>query len=79
MAPALIVRSGFATQKRPGQRESLRVCLQPYGNGMPHAVPAPAGALSGLAASVGLVELAEDLITIRPGDALPYTPQGNMG
>jgi molybdopterin molybdotransferase len=78
-APALTVRSGFATQKRPGRREYLRVCLRPDGNGTPEAVPAPGGALSGLAASDGLVELAEDLTTIRPGDALPYTPHGDMG
>ncbi len=72
--PALTVRSGFALQKRPGRREYLRVCLRPAADGLPEAVPAPGGALSGLSASDGLVELAEDLTEVRIGDALPYGP-----
>lgn len=70
------MRSGFARQKRIGVREYLRVCLRPGADGVTEAVPAPGGALSGLAASDGLVELAEDLTAIRPGDALPYRPHG---
>ncbi|MCJ2134607.1 molybdopterin molybdotransferase MoeA [Methylobacterium sp. J-026] len=77
--PALTVRSGFAMQKRPGRREYLRVCLRPDDTGTFAAVPAPGGALAGLAASDGLVELAEDLTAIRVGDALPYRPHGEFG
>ncbi|WP_457104762.1 molybdopterin molybdotransferase MoeA [Methylobacterium sp. P5_C11] len=78
-APAVTVRSGFDQQKRPGRREYLRVCLRPGPDGLPEAVPAPGGALSGLAASDGLVELAEDLRMVRVGDALPYRPHGDPG
>ncbi|MBP1182322.1 molybdopterin biosynthesis enzyme [Methylobacterium sp. PvR107] len=35
------VRSGFASAKRPGRREYLRVCLRPGVDGAPEAVPAP--------------------------------------
>lgn len=78
-APSLIVRSGFATAKRPGRREFLRVCLRPGADGTPEAVPAPGGALSSLSGSDGLVELAEDLTAIRVGDTLPYTAHGELG
>ncbi|WP_267425191.1 gephyrin-like molybdotransferase Glp [Methylobacterium sp. GC_Met_2] len=76
---ALTVCSGFALQKRAGRREYLRVCLRPGEAGMPEAVLVPGGALTGLSASDGLVELAEDLTAIRVGDALPYRPHGDLG
>ncbi|MGN8095113.1 molybdopterin molybdotransferase MoeA [Methylobacterium sp. 22177] len=78
-APELAIRSGFAREKRPGRREYLRVCLRAGRDGLPEAVPAPGGALSSLAGSDGLAELAEDLTAIRPGDALPYRPHGAVG
>ena len=78
-APTLTVRSGFAREKRPGRREYLRVCLRVGADGMPEALPAPGGALSGLSVSDGLVELAEDLTAIRIGDALPYRSHGDLG
>jgi molybdopterin molybdotransferase len=74
--PPLTVRSGFALAKRSGRREYLRVCLRPAADGQAEAVPAPGGALSGLAASDGLVELDEDLTALEVGDALPYRPHG---
>ncbi|MEL6062750.1 MULTISPECIES: molybdopterin molybdotransferase MoeA [unclassified Methylobacterium] len=77
--PILTVRSGFALAKRPGRREYLRVCLRPGEAGSPEAVIAPGGALTGLSASDGLVELAEDLTAIRVGDLLPYRPHGDLG
>jgi molybdopterin molybdotransferase len=55
------------------------VCLRSGTDGAAEAVPAPEGALSGLSASDGLVELAEDLAAIRIGDALPYHPHGDLG
>jgi molybdopterin molybdotransferase len=78
-SPILTVRSGFARDKRQGRREYLRVCLRPGPGGGPEAVPAPGGALSGLSASDGLVELAEDLTAIHIGDDLPYRPHGDLG
>ncbi|MCJ2086885.1 molybdopterin molybdotransferase MoeA [Methylobacterium sp. E-005] len=79
MTPVLTVRSGFALEKRPGRREYLRVCLRPGEAGLPEATIAPGGALTGLSASDGLVELAEDLTAIRVGDPLPYRPHGDLG
>ncbi|MCJ2068049.1 molybdopterin molybdotransferase MoeA [Methylobacterium sp. J-030] len=78
-APILTVRSGFALEKRPGRREYLRVCLRPSETGMREAVIAPGGALTGLSASDGLVELAEDLTAIRVGDPVPYRSHGDFG
>jgi molybdopterin molybdotransferase len=77
--PNLTVRSGFAQEKRAGRREYLRVRLRTGADGAVEAVPAPGGALSGLAASDGLVELAEDLTVLRVGDPLPYRPHGDLG
>lgn len=70
--PLPLVRSGFTLAKRAGRREYLRVCLRQASDGLSEAVPAPGGALSGLAASDGLAELAEEAETIRPGDLLPF-------
>ena len=70
--PLPLVRSGFAMGKRVGRREYLRVCLRPGADGLSEAVPAPGGALSGLAASDGLAELGEEIAAIRPGDLLPF-------
>lgn len=78
-ATVLTVRSGFGREKRPGRREYLRVCLRLGKAGVPEAVIAPGGALSGLSTSDGLVELAEDLTAIRVGDPLPYRPHGDLG
>jgi molybdopterin molybdotransferase len=71
-APLPLVRSGFTLAKRVGRREYLKVCLRPGADGITEAVPAPAGALSGLSASDGFAELAEESETIRPGDLLPF-------
>lgn len=70
--PLPLVRSGFTMTKRVGRREYLRVCLRSGADGLSEAVPAPGGALSGLAASDGLAELGEDIEAIRPGDLLPF-------
>lgn len=72
--PLPVVRSGFALAKRLGRREYLKVRLRPGPDGIPEAVPAPGGALSGLAASDGLVELPEDAASVAPGDLLAYRP-----
>lgn len=70
--PLPVVRSGFAMTKRPGRREYLRVCLRLGENGLSEVVPAPGGALSGLAASDGLAELDEEIEAVQPGDLLPF-------
>lgn len=77
--PTLTVRSGFAQEKRVGRREYLRVQIRVGADGVAEAVPSTGGALSGLSASDGLVELAEDLSAIRVGDPLPYRAHGDLG
>jgi molybdopterin molybdotransferase len=74
--PLPLVRSSFALAKRPGRREFVKVCLRQTADGACEAVPAPGGALSGLAASDGLVELPEDVAAIAPGDLLAYRSHG---
>lgn len=71
-APLPLIRSAFSATKRFGRREFVKVCLRRAADGMTEAVVAPGGALSGLSASDGLAELAEELETIRPGDLLPF-------
>jgi hypothetical protein len=56
----------------PGGSRAVRGVI----DGLPEAVPAPGGALSGPAASDGLDARAEDSTAIRVGDALPYRPHG---
>jgi len=70
--PPPVVRSGFDVAKRRGRREFLKVCLRRALDGGTEAVLAPGGALSGLAASDGLVELPEGVDRIAPGDLLAY-------
>ncbi|TXN63874.1 molybdopterin molybdenumtransferase MoeA, partial [Methylobacterium sp. WL18] len=77
--PTLTVRSGFAQEKRVGRREYLRVQIRVGADGVAEAVPSTGGALSGLSASDGLVELGEDLSAIRVGDPLPYRAHGDLG
>lgn len=70
--PLPLVRSGFDLAKRRGRREFLKVSLRRAADGGTEAVLAQGGALSGLAASDGLVELPEEADRIAPGDLLVY-------
>lgn len=71
------VRANFAWRKKAGRREFLRVALAPAADGLPLATrigAEGAGVLTSVARADGLLELAEDLTLLAPGDIAPYLP-----
>lgn len=73
----VIVRAAFEHRKKAGRREFVRARLRRGDDGWSEAVKAPrpgAAALSSLAGSDGLAELADAASGAGPGDLLPYYP-----
>lgn len=73
----VLVRAGFALQKRAGRTEFLRATLQPGADGQPTAVGDPgqgSGRLGVLASADLLVEIAPEVTQIRLGDIVPALP-----
>ena len=71
------VISGFDYAKKPARREFLRVVLGAGPSGTlvaRHHGAAGAGGLSSLAGAEGLIELAEDVTRVAPGDLIAYIP-----
>ncbi len=68
------VRAAFAHAKKPGRREFLRVRLRRDAQGRVEAARAPGGALSGLAGSDGLADLAEEVTHLEPGETVVVHP-----
>ncbi len=77
-APTMLrVRADFSHRKKAGRREYVRVHLVPGSDGTPRARKHPvegAGILTSLTETEGLVELAEDVTAIGPGDLVGYLP-----
>ncbi len=74
---AFPVRSAFVYRKKAGRREYVRVRLIPSSDGAIEAhkhAQEGAGILSSLTATQGLVELAEAVTAIAPGDAVGFLP-----
>lgn len=70
---AFIVPAAFKKVKKPGRREYLRARLDQNGRAEVFASEG-SGRISGLAWADGLVELADDGMTISPGDPVRYLP-----
>ena len=69
------VRAGFAYVKKARRREYVRVSLMPDANGMLVAQKYTrdgAGVITSMTATDGLVELADDMMTLQPGDLVPF-------
>jgi molybdopterin molybdotransferase len=67
----LPVRVGFAYRKKTGRREYVRVSLRRAADGELEAVKYPqdgAGVLTSLTETDGLLELADDVTQVAPGD-----------
>jgi len=67
----LPVRIGFAYKKKTGRREYVRVSLRRDANGEIEAVKHPqdgAGVITSLTQTDGLLELADDVTDLKPGD-----------
>ena len=70
-------RADFDHRKKKGRREFVRVRVAPDPAGLPRVSKyrqEGAGNLMSFVASDGLVELAEDIVTVAPGDLVPFTP-----
>jgi molybdopterin molybdotransferase len=74
---ALRVRAGFGYRKKTGRREYVRVRIEAGPDGeklaRKHGVEG-AGILTSLTETSGLVELAEDVTAVVPGDSVNYLP-----
>lgn len=73
--PVLPVRAGFAHRKKPGRREYLRGSLRPGVEGLPEAVVyrlEGAGAITSLTETDGLIEIADDVTDVAPGDTVGF-------
>ena len=71
------VRADFAYRKKRDRRDYVRVTLADGADGMPVARKFPrdgAGVLSSMVAADGLVELAEAVVDVAPGDQVPFLP-----
>lgn len=75
--PTLQVEAAFRYRKKAGRREYVRVRLVPSVDGQPrahkHGVEG-AGILTSLTETSGLVELAEPVTAVAPGDRVGYLP-----
>ena len=73
--PRFLVRSGFAARKKPGVREFVRVRID--AGGLAQRFPREgSGILTSLTGSDALMELAEELTALAPGDPVPCIPLG---
>jgi molybdopterin molybdotransferase len=69
------VRAAFSYAKKIGRREYVRVNLREGGDGALEAVKFPregAGLLSSLVDTDGLVELGEEVVTVKPGQMVGF-------
>lgn len=77
--PTLRVPSAFAYRKKAGRREYVRARLRPGPDGTPmahkHGVDG-AGILTSLTETDGLVELADGVTQVSPGDIVAFLPYG---
>ncbi len=74
---AIRVRAAFSYKKKEGRREYVRVSLAPGADGLPEAHKHPregAGVITSLTETDGLVELAEHVTRIGPGDLIGFYP-----
>ncbi len=75
------VNSTFAYTKKTGRREYVRVSLTPRPDGgfdaAKHARDG-AGVLTSLTETDGLIELADDLTRLQPGDSVPFIAYGDL-
>ena len=73
--PRFLVRSSFAYRKKAGRREYVRVQLAADGTASRYQQEG-AGILTSLTGSDALMELAEEITTLAPGDPAPCIPLG---
>jgi molybdopterin molybdotransferase len=75
------VRTAFTYAKKIGRREYVRVNLRKAADGMLEAVKFPregAGLLSSLVDTDGLVELGEDITSVKPGQMVGFLDYSSL-
>ncbi|EKS42089.1 molybdopterin molybdotransferase MoeA [Afipia broomeae] len=75
------VRSAFTYAKKTGRREYVRVSLRTADDGVLEAVKFPregAGLLSSLVDTDGLVQLGEEVTSIKPGQTVGFLDYGSL-
>jgi molybdopterin molybdotransferase len=78
----IMVTARFGYRKKTGRREFVRVSLTRRADGGFDAVRHPregAGMLSSLTQTDGLIELADDLTGLKPGDSAPFIAYAELG
>lgn len=75
------IRVGFPYKKKKGRREFVRASLRRDADGnftaIKHARDG-AGILTSLTETAGLVELADDVLSLEPGETAPFIPYGSL-
>ncbi len=75
------IHVGFPNTKKKGCREFVRASLRRDADGgftaIDHARDG-AGILTSLTEAAGLVELAEDILSLEPGETAPFIPYGSL-
>lgn len=77
-----LVPAGFSMKKKPGRREYLRAQVVTDKDGLQHVRKIEregSGILTSLTEADGLVDIAEDVTSIRPGDPVPFLPFSGFG
>ena len=79
---AFLVPADFSMKKKPGRREFLRACLLRDGEGRLRARKIEregSGILTSLTDADGLIDIAEDVLSVAPGDPMPFMPFSEFG
>ena len=79
---AYLTPSGFSMKKKPGRREYLRAKLfwDEQGNMVVKKIEREgSGILTSLTEADGLIDVAEDVVSIAPGDPVPFMPFSEFG
>lgn len=78
---AMPLRAAFSYRKKTGRREYVRASLRKGADGTYEAAKFPregAGLLSSLVDTDGLVELGEEITSVKPGDVVHFLPYSSL-
>lgn len=79
---AFLVPADFSMKKKPGRREYLRACLvqdDQDGQRVRKIEREGSGILTSLTEADGLIDIAEDVVVVAPGDPVPFIPFSEFG
>ncbi len=79
---SFLVPADFSMTKKPGRREFLRACLLRNQDGQQRVRKIEregSGILTSLTDADGLIDIAEDVMSVAPGDPVPFMPFSEFG